>query len=124
MNDQGNSGIGMSKHRKSGKTFKSRRMKMAIEREANKLVNKPVKNKMFGSFKALFDSKPLALVLMALSVWTYGSQALDILVPQNEAQRFLEALECEVRAEQVWCKVGSEWETIDNKQLPIPWGVD
>lgn len=33
---EGKSGMGMSKHRKSGHTFKGRRAKMEMEREANK----------------------------------------------------------------------------------------
>ncbi len=52
--NEGISGIGMSKHRKSGATFKSRRTKMAMEREANKQKIERKKQSMVDSFDKLF----------------------------------------------------------------------
>lgn len=50
----GQSGMGMSKHRTSGSTFKGRRAKMAMEREANKPKMKPPKPAMKPNVKDLF----------------------------------------------------------------------
>lgn len=52
--NSGQSGMGMSKHRKSGSTFKGRRTKMAMEREANKPKMKPIKPEMKSSILELY----------------------------------------------------------------------
>jgi hypothetical protein len=58
-----------------------------------------------------------------LSVWTYGSEALDTLAQRSEWEAFSARLQCEVRQDHVWCKVDSRWFTINNEPLPIPWEV-
>lgn len=50
----GQSGMGMSKHRKSGSTFKGRRAKLAMEREANKPKEFKKPGEMKDSVRALF----------------------------------------------------------------------
>lgn len=54
MSDGSNPGKGTRPHKAAGKTFKSRRTKMAMEREANKPQLKPVKSKMVGKVSELF----------------------------------------------------------------------
>jgi hypothetical protein len=66
-------------------------------------------------------SMALAVVF---SVWTYGSEPLDILMQRGEWETFSQSLQCEARAGSVWCAVDGKWYTIENKPLPVPWGVE
>jgi len=54
MTQSGRGGMGMSKHRISGKTFKGRKMKMAMEREANKPKLQKPKPEMKNNVRDLF----------------------------------------------------------------------
>ncbi len=70
-----------------------------------------------------------AVVLAVVSVWTYGSEAVDIIAqraPQDASGRaFLQALQCEARKDgHVYCKVDGQWKTTKNETLPIPWGLE
>ncbi len=60
---------------------------------------------------------------LAFVIWTYGSEPLDIMIAQGDWLAFSAQLQCEVREQNVWCKDQSEWYTIENKPLPIPWGL-
>jgi hypothetical protein len=64
------------------------------------------------------------VLMLVLNVWVYGSEALDTLIEQSEWVAFSAKLQCETRDEHVWCKVDGKWETIDNKPLLVPWGLE
>lgn len=68
--------------------------------------------------------KRYVLILIAASVWTYGSEPLDVLAMRGEWETFMAQLQCEMRGGNVWCKTDDGWHTIDNVPLPIPWGIE
>jgi hypothetical protein len=67
--------------------------------------------------------KSAKVFLAVFTIWTYGSEPLDILAARTEWDTFAATLQCETRDNAVWCKVDGVWETIENRRLSAPWGI-